>query len=176
MIFQDTRIPGVTLIRSEPVEDERGLFARTFCEREFAARDLAARFVQCNVSFNFRAGTLRGMHYQSEPKPEPKLVRCTKGAIYDVALDLRPGSPTYCCWEAFELTERNRAALYIPPGCAHGFQTLVDGSEVFYQMGEFYDPTLSAGVRWNDSSFSITWPIENPILSDRDRSYGDFER
>ncbi len=164
------------LIHAERLDDARGFFARTYCEHEFVARGLPGRFVQCNVSFNTLRGTLRGMHFQRQPEPERKLIRCTKGGIYDVALDLRCDSPTYCCWEAFELTEHNRDAVYIPPGCAHGFQALADNCEVFYQMSEFFDPALAAGVRWNDPQFSIVWPIESPILSDRDQSYPDFVR
>ncbi len=166
----------MVLIRPEIKGDARGAFARTFCEAEFAAHGLASSFVQCNTSFNRRRGTLRGMHFQREPRPETKLVRCTSGAIFDVALDLRPDSPTYCQWEAFELTAENREALYIPAGCAHGFQTLTDAAEVFYQMGAAYDASLATGVRWDDPHFAIAWPIPDPILSDRDRSYPDFDR
>lgn len=176
MVFEETRLGGAWLVKIEPRADNRGLFARTFCTDEFIAHGLPASFVQCNVSYNATLGTLRGMHFQREPRPEGKLVRCTGGAIWDVIVDLRKDSPTYCRWQGFELTAENRDALYIPGGFAHGFQTLTPGTEVFYQMTEFYVPELAAGVRWNDPAFGIEWPIPDPVLSDRDRSYEDYVR
>ena len=176
MQFCPTRIPGVYVVELERKQDERGFFARSYCEREFAELGLVTRFVQCNVSFNARRGTLRGMHLQLGPSPEIKLVRCTGGAAMDVVVDLRPNSPTYCQWERFELSAENRRAVYVPAGIAHGFQALVDDTELFYQMSEFYNPALAAGVRWNDPAFGIEWPLSNPILSERDRTYANFDR
>ena len=175
MIVTATEIPGVFLLEPELVEDERGAFARTWCPREFAARGLSPNLAQCSLSFNARKGTLRGMHYQAAPYAEAKLVRCTRGAIYDVALDLRPGSPTFKRWTARELSADNRRMLYIPEGCAHGFQTLADDTEVFYQISEFYHPEAARGVRWDDPAFGIAWPpAERRILSARDAGYEDF--
>jgi len=174
VIVKETRLAGVYLVDPERNWDERGYFARVFCEREFAHFNLASRFVQCNVSFNARKGTLRGMHYQAEPRGECKLVRCTRGAIYDVIIDLRRESPTFCEWAGFTLDEQNGQALYIPTGFAHGFQTLTESSEVFYQMSEFYDPELARGVRWNDPRFAIEWCLPQPLMSARDASYPDF--
>ena len=173
MKFKELRIPGAWLVEIEPIEDERGFFARAFCRREFEARGLDPGIAQCNISVNRKRGTLRGMHLQRPPAMEAKVVRCTRGAIYDVVLDLRPESPTYRRWEAQELTSRSRAGLYIPPGCAHGFQSLEDETEVFYQMSEYYQPALSAGVRFDDPAFAISWPISPAIVSERDRSF-DF--
>ncbi len=174
MRFLETTLPGAYRVEAEPRPDERGLFARTFCQREFAAHRLPTAFVQCNTSFNTKQGTLRGLHLQSQPCEEGKLVRCTQGAILDVIVDLRKESPVYCGWEAFELTAANRLALYIPPGLAHGFLTLTDGAEVFYQMTEFYSPEHATGVRWDDPAFGIRWPIRDPILSGKDRAYPRF--
>ncbi|MCS6771931.1 MAG: dTDP-4-dehydrorhamnose 3,5-epimerase [Kiritimatiellae bacterium] len=174
MIFTPTHIPGVWIVDVEPREDPRGFFARTWCRDEFARHGLDARLVQCNISFNRSRHTLRGMHYQAPPHEEPKLVRCTRGRIWDVALDLRRDSPTYCRWVAIELSAENRRALFIPTGCAHGFLTLEDNSEVFYQMGEAYRPEAARGVRWNDPAFGIKWPTELPFLSEKDASYPDF--
>ncbi len=171
MLFIETKLAGVYIIELEKIEDDRGFFARTFCQREFEAHGLNPRIAQCSVSFNRRKGTLRGMHYQVAPYEESKLVRCTMGAIYDVAVDLRPDSLTHKQWMAVELTEDNRRALYIPAGCAHGFQTLVDDAEVYYQISEFYHPEVAKGIRWDDPAFGITWPLSDPILSERDRSY-----
>jgi dTDP-4-dehydrorhamnose 3,5-epimerase len=145
-----------------------------FCEREFAERGLLTRFPQCNLSYNREAATLRGMHFQRPPKPEVKVVRCFRGAVYDVLIDLRPTSPMYLQWEAFELSAENREALYVPEGCAHGFQTLTRDVEMFYQMGEFYAAEYNDGVRWDDPVFGIEWPLPNPILSDKDKAYPDF--
>ncbi len=162
------------MVTPEPRRDERGFFARTWCREEFAAHGLNPNLVQCSISFNAKRGTLRGMHYQAMPHQEAKLVRCTRGAIYDVVLDLRPGSPTFGQWHAAELTADNRQMVYIPEGVAHGLQTLSDDTEVFYQISEFYHPESSRGVRWNDPAFGITWPISEPILSERDRGHSNF--
>ena len=150
------------------------LFARTFCGREFAAHGLCAEFVQCDLSYNRRRGTLRGMHFQLPPYGEAKLVRCVAGGIHDVIVDLRPNSPTFRKWLAVDMTSINRRALYVPADFAHGFQTLTDGAEVFYQMSEFYRGGKAGGVRWDDPAFGITWPIANPFLSERDAAFPDF--
>lgn len=176
MKFTETRVKGVFVVELEVLEDERGFFARSWCEREFREHGLDPALAQCNISFNKVAGTLRGMHYQVAPHAEAKLVRCTQGAIYDVVVDLRPESPTYCGWVAMELTARNRRMLFIPTGCAHGFQTLVDESEVFYQMSVAYHAASARGVRWNDPAFAVSWPRANPVLSERDAAYPDFRR
>jgi dTDP-4-dehydrorhamnose 3,5-epimerase len=155
--------------------DERGFFARTFDRQEFAARGLEPAVVQCSTSFNTHAGTLRGMHFQAAPHGEPKMVRCTQGAIYDVIVDLRPGSATHRRWFATELSAANGRAVYIPVGVAHGFQTVEDSSEVLYMMGQEYVPEAASGVRWDDPAFGITWPAcERRIMSERDRSYPDY--
>jgi dTDP-4-dehydrorhamnose 3,5-epimerase len=175
MEFHETKLKGVFEICIEPRFDERGFFARTWCRREFENHGLDPRLVQCNVSFNPRRGTLRGLHYQSAPCEESKIVRCTRGAIYDVVLDLRPESPTFKAWIAVILTAENRNMVYVPEGCAHGFLTLEDESEIFYQMSEFYDPASARGVRWDDPAFRITWPEQITLISDRDRTYPNFE-
>ena len=175
MIINPTDIPGAYLVELQPRQDERGFFARSWCAREFSERGLEERLAQCNISFNDRRGTLRGMHYQADPFPEAKLVRCTHGSIFDVVLDLRPGSPTYLAWRGFELTRTNRRALYVPAGCAHGFQSLEDETEVLYNMSEFFHPEQARGVRWNDPAFRIRWPLPQPILSARDAGYPDFQ-
>jgi dTDP-4-dehydrorhamnose 3,5-epimerase len=172
--FSETGLAGALIVDIAAAEDERGLFARTFCANEFKEHGLPPALVQCSTSFNARRGTLRGMHWQAEPKPEGKLVRCTRGAVHDVILDLRPGSATRLKWRAFELTADNRRALYIPPGFAHGFQALSDASEVLYQMTESYSPELARGARWNDQTFGIDWPIRPPMLSPRDASFPDW--
>lgn len=171
MIFNATDLDGVWRVDLDPRVDPRGYFARAFCAEEFLAHGLPAGFVQCNLSFNVARGTLRGLHWQADPHPEGKLVRCTRGAIFDVAVDLRPGSVTLHRWIGVELSARNGGALYIPPGFAHGFQTLTDETEVFYQMTEAYHPSLVRGARWDDPTFAIAWPIPDPILSERDRTY-----
>jgi dTDP-4-dehydrorhamnose 3,5-epimerase len=171
MRFTETKLPGAYLIELDTLTDERGFFARSFCQEEFAARGLKTIVCQCNVSFNKTRGTLRGMHYQIPPKSEAKLVRCTRGAIYDVIIDLRSGSPTYCQWTAVELTESNHRSLYIPEGFAHGFQTLVDDSEVFYQMYEYFSQQHADGARWDDPAFNIVWPLPDPVISAKDLSY-----
>jgi len=156
------------------MEDGRGFFARTFCQHEFEAHGLNPRVVQCSTSFNKKKGTLRGMHYQVEPYAEVKVVRCTAGAVYDVAVDLRRDSPTFKQWVAVELTADNRRMFYIPAGFAHGFQTLVDNAEVYYQISEVYSPEAAKGIRWNDPALGILWPeVGNRILSERDMSYED---
>jgi dTDP-4-dehydrorhamnose 3,5-epimerase len=175
MRIETTTLPGVYLIRAERFEDERGYFARTFCGREFAAAGLDACVAQCNVSFSQRRGTLRGMHFQLPPAAEAKLVRPTRGAIFDVALDVRPGSPTFGHWVGQELSAGSGDALYIPKGFAHGFQTLTDEAEVFYQMSEYYTPALGRGVRWNDAAFAIAWPLAVTVIADRDRDYPDVD-
>jgi dTDP-4-dehydrorhamnose 3,5-epimerase len=171
LIFKATKLEGAILIEPERREDERGYFARTFCEREFAEHGLCSRFVQCNTSFNRRKGTLRGMHFQAAPHEEAKLVSCTRGAIYDVIIDLRPDSPTLHQHISETLSPDNGKMLYIPEGFAHGFQTLVDDTEVFYQMSEFYYPESARGVRWNDPAFQIEWPEGERIIIPRDREY-----
>lgn len=175
MLFYETKLKGAFIIDIEPHEDERGFFARSWCKDEFERHGLNARLVQCNISYNKRLGTLRGMHFQVKPFAEAKLVRCTRGAIYDVIIDLRPDSPTFKQWLNVELTEDNHSAIFIPEGIAHGFQTLRDNSEVFYQMSEFFHPECAKGVRWNDIAFGIHWPIASPIISQRDQSYEDFQ-
>lgn len=175
MKFTRTPLPGVFLIEPEPMEDERGFFARTFCAQEFARHGLNPHLSQCSVSYNCRAGTLRGMHWQAEPHAEAKLIRCTQGAIYDVALDLRPYSPTFKRWFAAELSAVNRHMLYIPEGCAHGFQTLTDDCEVCYQISAPYVPEAAQGVRWDDAAFGIEWPLTTQrVISARDSGYMDF--
>ncbi len=174
LICRPTSLPGAVVIELEKKEDVRGHFARTFCQREFAGLGLKNTFVQCSVSFNKRKGTLRGMHYQAAPSEEVKLVRCTRGAIYDVIIDLRVASPTFKKYFALELTPDNGNMLYIPERFAHGFQTLEDDTEVFYQMTDFYAPELARGVRWNDPAFDIPWPSAERIILERDQSYPDF--
>jgi dTDP-4-dehydrorhamnose 3,5-epimerase len=174
MIFKELKLTGAFAIDPERVEDERGFFARTWCQREFEAHHLNPRLVQCSISFNDRKGTLRGMHFQASPRQETKLVRCTRGAIYDVILDLRPPSATFRQFVAVELTSENRRMIYIPEGFAHGFQTLEDNSEVAYQMSEFWAPECSRGVRWNDPAFDIYWPPAERIIAAKDQAYPDF--
>ena len=176
MIFRETELPGAYLIELERIEDDRGFFARSFCAEEFRARGLADRFVQCSVSCNKKKGTLRGMHCQAPPHEEAKVVRCTMGAVYDVIIDLRPESPAYRRWAAAELSARNRRALYVPEGFAHGFQTLEDDTELLYQMSAFYHPECARSVRWDDPAFGIEWPpADERVISVRDRNYEDFE-
>jgi dTDP-4-dehydrorhamnose 3,5-epimerase len=178
VLFVETPVAGALVVEPQPIEDERGFFARTFSAEEFAERGLDVRVDQCSVSFNARAGTLRGMHYQAAPHGETKLVRCTRGAIFDVAVDLRPDSPTYLRWAGLELTAENGRALYVPEGCAHGFQTLTDGAEVLYQISTPYVPDAARGVRWDDPAFGIEWPEAPPggrTMSARDAEYPDFD-
>jgi len=169
-LFTESPIQGVFVIDPEPRADERGFFARTWCQREFDEHGLNVRVAQCGVSFNDRAGTLRGLHYQAAPHEEEKLVRCTQGAIYDVAVDLRDGSPTQYEWFAAELSATNHRMLYVPAGCAHGFLTLADNSEVFYQISQELCLDSSRGARWDDPAFAITWPSPVRVISDRDRT------
>jgi dTDP-4-dehydrorhamnose 3,5-epimerase len=176
MKFLPTKLPGVWIVDLEKHEDERGFFARSWCRREFEERGLNPNLVQCSVSFNHKKGTLRGMHYQIAPHEEARLVRCTRGAIYDVAVDLRPTSPTRKQWLAVELTADSGRALYIPEGFAHGFQTLSDNTEVFYQMSEFYFPELSRGILYCDPALAIPWPVANLILSRRDQAFSCFDQ
>jgi dTDP-4-dehydrorhamnose 3,5-epimerase len=175
LIFHLTRLAGSFLIEPERREDFRGFFARTFCEREFRDHGLNVHIAQCNVSRNLRSGTLRGMHYQIAPFEEAKLVRCTRGSVYDVIIDLRPSSATYKQHFAAVLSDENMTMLYIPEGFAHGFQTLADHTEIFYQMSTIYSPEHARGVRWDDPAFAIPWPEADRIILDRDRSYPDFK-
>jgi len=174
LTFTETKLPGAFVIEPEMHEDDRGFFARTFCRREFEARGLNPQVVQCNVSFNKRKGSLRGMHFQASPYSEAKLVRCTAGSIYDVIIDLRPSSSAFRKHFGIELSARNRKMLYIPEEFAHGFQTLEDDTEVFYQMSQYYSPEHSRGVRWDDPAFGISWPPGERIIIERDRTYPDF--
>jgi dTDP-4-dehydrorhamnose 3,5-epimerase len=174
VIFFETKLKGAFIIAPEKLEDERGFFARSWCEREFAAHGLNARLVQCDISLSKKKGTLRGMHYQLSPFEEAKLVRCTRGSIYDVIIDLRPESPTFKQHIGLVLTGDNHKMLYVPEGFAHGFLTSEDNSEVFYQMSEFYSREHARGVRWNDPAFGISWPLVPTTMSDKDRSCSDF--
>jgi dTDP-4-dehydrorhamnose 3,5-epimerase len=174
VIFTSTPLAGALVIEPERLEDDRGWFARTWCQREFAARGLETRIAQCSISVNKRKGTLRGLHYQALPLAETKLVRCTRGALHDVILDLRQESPTYLQHFAVVLTPENHKSLYVSAGFAHGFQTLADDTEVFYQISEFYSPEHARGVRWNDPAFGIIWPEDDRTISERDRTYPDF--
>ena len=174
MIFSETELRCAFVIEPRKLEDERGFFARVWCEEEFKNKDLNPRLKQCNISYNYKKGTVRGMHYQVAPHEEAKLVRCIRGAIHDVAIDLRRDSPTFAKHISVVLTADNHKALYIPEKFAHGFQTLVDNCEVFYQMSEFYAPECSRGIRWNDPFFNISWPLSDAVVSARDQSYPDF--
>jgi dTDP-4-dehydrorhamnose 3,5-epimerase len=177
MNFSETRLAGVYHIESVPVSDERGFLARSFCEREFQERGLDARVAQCSISYNKVRGTLRGMHYQEAPHAEAKLIRCVRGAVYDVAIDLRPDSPTFLQWIGVELRASPGALgrmLYIPEGCAHGFQTLEDDTELQYQISEFYTPAAGRGVRWNDPAIGVEWPEPVRVISEKDRGYPDL--
>lgn len=176
MKFIPTALQGAYVIELDLIEDGRGFFARTFCVEEFAGRNLKTRYVQCNTSFNRKRGTLRGMHYQESPYEEAKLVRCTRGAIFDVIVDIRKTSSTYQQWTSVELRADNHRMCYVPEGFAHGFQTLEDNSEVFYQMSQIYRSAFARGVRWNDPAIGIAWPLSDPILSARDAGYLDFAR
>jgi dTDP-4-dehydrorhamnose 3,5-epimerase len=174
--FTETKLRGVFIVDIEPRKDERGFFARTCCRDDFERQGLVGEFRQCSISFNERAGTLRGMHFQEAPYAESKLVRCTAGEIFDVALDLRRDSPTFLQWEAVILSADNHRQLYIPEGVAHGFQTMKHASEVFYQISTPYAPDYSRGYRWDDPAFSIQWPAGPRSISDRDRAFPDFTR
>lgn len=171
MKFSPTPLGGVFVVELERLEDERGFFARSFCQDEFRAHGLRTDIAQCNVSWNRKRGTLRGLHYQAKPHEEAKVVRCTRGALWDVAVDLREGSPTRHRWHAVELTAENHKALYVPEGLAHGFQTLADDTEVLYLMSTPYHAASSRGLRWNDPRLAISWPLPDPIVSERDRAF-----
>jgi dTDP-4-dehydrorhamnose 3,5-epimerase len=175
MLFTESIVKGAFVVDLERLEDERGFFARSWCQREFEALGLSACIAQCNVSLNRQRGTLRGIHYQAAPHEEAKLVRCTRGAIYDVVLDLRPTSDTFLRHQGVVLSAENQRALYVPEGCGHGFLTLQDDTEVFYQMSQFYEPSAARGVRWNDRAFNIGWPEPVQLISERDRLFPDFE-
>ncbi|TMQ21367.1 MAG: dTDP-4-dehydrorhamnose 3,5-epimerase [Candidatus Rokuibacteriota bacterium] len=168
MIFRETTLEGVWLVEPEPLSDDRGFFARTWCRREFEARGLNPALAQCSVSWTRARGTVRGLHYQARPHEEAKLVRCTRGAVHDVALDVRRGSPTFGRWIAAELSADNHRMLYVPEGVAHGFQTLADDTEVFYQISETHDPGSERGVRWDDPGCAIAWPLAPVTVSPRD--------
>lgn len=176
MRFHPAGLDGAWLLELEPHEDDRGFFARVWCASEFAGRSLAGVLEQCSLSYNRHAATIRGMHYQIAPREEAKTVRCIRGAVFDVLLDLRPQSPTFRRWIARELTAENRLALYVPEGVAHGFQTLTNDTEVLYLIAQSYDPDLARGIRWNDPGFGIQWPLPPGLISERDRSYPDFTR
>ncbi|MEH6630918.1 MAG: dTDP-4-dehydrorhamnose 3,5-epimerase [Halopseudomonas aestusnigri] len=174
MIFHKTEIEGLFLTELEPFSDERGFFARAFCEKLFAEKGATFSINQINLSGNISKGTLRGLHYQTEPKSDPKVVRCIRGAVWDVVVDLRKGSPSYLKWFGAELSADNRKAFVVPGGCAHGFLTLKDDSELLYLMGEEFVPELAGGHRWNDPAFGINWPTEPKIITDRDANYPDY--
>jgi dTDP-4-dehydrorhamnose 3,5-epimerase len=174
MIFRETTLLGAYVVDIDKLADSRGFFARTWCQREFDKAGLISRMVQASISFNMRKGTLRGLHFQRAPSMEAKLVRVTQGAIFDVIVDLRPDSDTFLKYYSITLDSKNRSALYIPPGFAHGFQTTEEHTEVFYQMSDFYNPEYACGVRWDDPVFGIEWPEGDRILLDRDRGYADF--
>lgn len=174
MNFIETKLAGAYIIELQPFVDERGSFMRSWCANEFAAHGLASSMVQANISSNRKRGTLRGMHYQHAPHAEAKLVRCTRGAVYDVALDLRPDSPTYRQWTAVELDANSLRMFYIPEGCAHGFMTLADDTELMYQVSAFYAPGTEGGVRYDDPAFGITWPLEVSVISEKDRAWPDL--
>jgi dTDP-4-dehydrorhamnose 3,5-epimerase len=174
MRFEETQIPGAYIIHHVPVEDDRGFFSRTFCQREFLERGLNQSIAQCSISLSRARATLRGMHYQAAPFEESKLVRCTRGKLYDVIVDLRRKSPTYMKWLAVELDASSRRMLYVPEGVAHGFETLDDNTEVFYQISQYYNAESARGVRWNDLAFGIKWPLLPSTMSDKDRTYPDY--
>ena len=174
MKFLPTKFDSAWLIEADRHEDERGFFARTWCQREFKEYGLNPDLVQCNISYNSKQGTLRGMHFQTAPYEEAKLIRCTTGSIYDVIVDLRPHSPTYMNWQGFELSAENRSILYVPEGAAHGFVTLEPTSEVFYQMSRVYEPEASSGFLWKDEKIAIDWKYPVKIVSDRDSNLPSF--
>jgi dTDP-4-dehydrorhamnose 3,5-epimerase len=174
MLFTETSIPGVWTIDPTPIVDERGAFGRVWCRELFEEKGLNTEMAQCSVSFNLLKGTLRGMHYQVPPHEEVKLVRCTQGAIYDVLLDLRPDSPTYLSWVGVELNAVNHRMVYVPEGVAHGFISLENNSEVFYQISMPYHPESARGVRWDDPAFNIQWPMAPVVMSDKDKTYPNY--
>jgi len=175
MTFKETKLQGAFIIEPEMLIDERGAFARTFCRKDFESHGLNGSISQCSISLNTRKYTLRGMHYQKKPCAEAKLVRCSRGVIYDVIVDLRYDSPTFKQWTSVEISAENRKMVYVPVDFAHGFQTLTDGTEVIYQMSEFYSPSHAGGFRWNDPSFKIKWPSDNFVISSKDQTYPDFK-
>jgi dTDP-4-dehydrorhamnose 3,5-epimerase len=174
MIFTKTNLEGAFVVEIQMLEDERGFFARSFCQREFQEHGLNPNVVQSNISYNKVKGTLRGMHFQAAPCQEAKLVRCTQGAVHDVIIDLRPDSPTYTQYFAINLTAKEHNALYVPEGFAHGFLTLEPETCVFYQMSEFYAPAHARGFRWNDPAFNVAWPAGIEMISERDANYPDY--
>jgi dTDP-4-dehydrorhamnose 3,5-epimerase len=174
MIFNETKLKGAYIIDIEPHSDERGFFARAWCQKEFETHGLVANVAQANLSYNRKQGTLRGMHYQLSPYAETKLVRCIRGSIYDVIIDLRPDSPTFQQWIGVELSAANRRMLYVPESFAHGFQTLEDEVEVLYQVSEFYTPGAERGLRYNDARFAIQWPQEVTVISEKDQNWADY--
>jgi dTDP-4-dehydrorhamnose 3,5-epimerase len=174
MIFSKTKLRDSFIIEVERLEDDRGFFARGWCKREFESHALVSRLVQANMSLNKKKGTLRGMHYQIAPYEETKLVRCTRGSVYDVIIDLRPDSSTYKDWLAVKLSADNHRMLYVPEGFAHGYLTLEDDTEVFYHVSEFYTPTAERGVRYDDPAFDISWPLKVQVISDRDKRWPDY--
>ncbi len=175
MIFTETKLKGAYVVEIQKLEDERGFFARSWCRREFETHGLNPQLVQCNISFNACIGTMRGMHYQTKPYEEAKLIRCTMGSIYDVIVDIRPDSPSFKQYLGIVLTPGNYKMLYVPEGFAHGFLTLEDNTEIFYQMSEFYAPDHARGFRWNDPAFGIEWPSNVQVISERDKSYPDVD-
>jgi dTDP-4-dehydrorhamnose 3,5-epimerase len=175
MQFTETKLKGAFIIELEPRTDDRGFFARAFCQKEFEALGLKSTIAQCNLAFTAKQGTIRGMHYQVPPAAETKVFRCTKGANYHVIIDMRPESPTYLQHVGVELTSENRRALYVPEMFAHGYQSLVDGSEAFYQVGEFYTPGYERGLRYDDPTFAIEWPLPVSVISEKDASWSLFE-
>lgn len=176
MIFEQTKLKGAYLIQIKELTDDRGFFARTWCQKEFEEHGLVPRVVQANMSFNRKKGTLRGMHYQASPYEETKLVRCTRGAIYDVIVDLRADSQTCCQWIGAELTADNHQMLFVPEGFAHGFQTLEDDTDVAYQVSQFYAPGAERGARYDDAAFGIDWPLAVDVISDKDKSWPEYPR
>lgn len=174
MIFTETKLKGAYIIDVKRIEDQRGFFGRSWCQAEFQTHALNPEFVQANVGFSLKRGTLRGLHYQKAPKAEAKFVRCTMGAIYDVIVDLRPDSPTHKQWIGAELTQENRRMLYVPEGFAHGYQTLTDQAEMYYQTSQFYAPELAVGVRYDDVAFNISWPLPVEVISEGDKKWPDY--
>ena len=174
MIFQPSPLAGAYIIDLQPIEDHRGFFARAWCQQEFQQHGLESRLVQCNLSYNQTSGTVRGMHYQIAPHKETKVVRCVRGRIFDVIIDLRRDSPTYLHWFGIELSAENRRMLYVPEGFAHGYQTLEPDAEVFYQVSEFYHPGSEQGIRWDDPAIAVDWPLEPTVISEKDKNYPDY--
>lgn len=174
MIFTETKLKGAFIVDLEPFDDERGFFARAWCKREFREHGLSSDVKQVNLSYNIRKGTLRGMHYQIEPYGEAKMVRAVRGAIYDVIIDLRPDSPTYQEWIGVELSMKSHRLLYVPENFGHGFQTLTDDAEVLYQVSQFYTPGAERGIRYNDPTFAIEWPLDVTAISEKDQNWADF--